>query len=73
MSAYITEMKVVAQKVGRGCGLLCPQVPSQVACSPPFQCCSSLCFLYVDSPRELSSCCPPQSCLLSLTGHKVEI
>lgn len=36
MSAYITEMKVVAQKVGRGCGLLCPQASSQVACFPPF-------------------------------------
>lgn len=36
MSAYITEMKVVAQKVGRGCGLPCPQASSQVACFPPF-------------------------------------
>lgn len=36
MSAYITEMKVVAQKVGRGCWLLCPQASSQVACFPPF-------------------------------------
>lgn len=48
MSAYITEMKVVAQKVGRGCRLLCPQVSSQIACSPPFQCCSSLSFLHMD-------------------------
>lgn len=42
MSAYITEMKVVAQKVGIGCGLLRPQAPSQVACPLPFHCCPHL-------------------------------
>lgn len=30
MSAYITEMKLVAQKVGRGCGLLSvPKLPAR--------------------------------------------
>jgi hypothetical protein len=36
MSAYITEMKLVAQKVERA-EILCPQASSQVACPSPFQ------------------------------------
>lgn len=64
MSAYITEMKLVAQKVGRGCGLfLSPRsqlggLPSTLRRSSP------LCFLHVDTLVGITTfMLSPQLCL----------
>lgn len=70
MSAYISEMKVVAQKVGRGSSV--PKLPARWPVPRP----SSTAPRYVSCTLTLCGNyhlhAAPLNCLWLLTGHKVE-